>query len=763
MFKWPFYYWSRAMPKNTLFNSLSEEKMELPSGYEMTLDIDKNETHYYRIECPIELPYVIKTTKKKYQLKTQHVSVFQHENRENPNFSQYHYTAKFSQEEECYRMHVYFDASDEFTKITFERKTPGGYTHVDSNNLTAHFIKLTNKYTKPLINKLKAQQNERINDLKTQYKMCDELLSKYFDSDEENVEVVLQQTKDICELLKKIIPLVRSFHYPKLLRFHEASVSMQQKFIIQKAKKNSIVQDQFVSVPNELLRSDKVIASKDFSEEKASSDTSVATMLTNTSMEVILALRTEYETLTQLSEKDQAIKIENLLARTFEVSLFNEQRMNFKDLQQLQKIFKQIRGFGADLLSHLLLTSQLDSAALLPSFYSLLPIEKYFTLALQRRSSEMLDLILSQIDFDINNQAITLKEIKYLSAIHYCLEKHTLTNPMDECLSMLIKHGASLLTTNEKGLPLAYSLFAKDKALFFKMLHMQPEKLETTDFFYKLSTLLRIYLVQENPSEAEANSIKLALKNFELRIERIKSAPRECARLIDKLFHQNAVDKPHHLLGETDPQIIELNKQYERKCKKFNSFQRKWTLLHSASHIKEIIQDGRMTSYESSTTKEEIIAHISLKMQIMDNAIASFEKRKEIQHYPHIKNHKYKQLQAEYVALMDEGKALQMQENLGPKAQQSNLPLIPLDLIQSLTRDTDPIERKSMQININGVPFTVMIFPQKPSFFPTRNQDASIVPPRASPKETIRTCDPVVTAELSPDGSTEPKLISRLH
>lgn len=549
------------MAKNTLFNFLfkNETTVQLPQGHKLVLDTNKESQNYYRIECPTQVNIVVNDKENEYELDNHHVSVYQNEYRHNPKLSQYHYTAEFTNQlGGRYRLHVYFNAFDNLLpNIAFEKETNNGYELVDNKDLKKQFIILALKHTVPLMKKLRQQHNETIRLLEARYNEYDERLAELFDSRKEDTIEALQITKAACDILRELIPLVRSSNYAKVLRFHEmAAHSLREQHAIQVAAdatsqikdlhNTSIDAHEDISSRAEVMPRPAVSAVEvpaadvTFSQAEVAATADIAALpkmkknaskksSTRATHKLELELKklsSQFAKLSESSKEVQTKKIEQLLSKTYAIGLIYEHQIKLKDLQQLQKIRRDLHKLGASLLPNLLLNKQFELAALLTSFHHLLRDEKYLNLALQTRNSELLDFILEYSDIDVNNQPVIVRKTSYPSAVHACFYEHSGSNSMIECLSVLIKHGGSLFVPDNKnkGLPIAYSILSGDTHPLFKALLMNRDKtIDSIDFLKNLTILLHAYLERNDLDIAELSSIELEIKSFEVQLEALQN------------------------------------------------------------------------------------------------------------------------------------------------------------------------------------------------------------------------------------------------
>ncbi|HHF7366029.1 TPA: hypothetical protein ACPSKY_001133 [Legionella bozemanae] len=692
------------MAKNTLFNFLftNEATVQLPQGYKLVLDSTKEAHKYYRIECHKPVHAIVKDKENLYTLDKHHISVYQHEYRDNPKLSQYHYTAEFTNQlGGHYRLHVYFNAFDNLLpNITFEEKTNNGYELVDSKDLKSQFIHLALKHTDPLIKKLRQQHNEAIRVLETRYNECDERLAQHFDSQKEDTIGALQITKEACDILRELIPLVRSSNYPKFLRFHEmAARSLRERHPIQVAADAT---SQIENLNNtsinvhENISSHVEVTSQNaaYSKEEvpAADGAALPKMKTNSSKksntqtahELELELKklsSQFAKLTEAPKEVQAKKIERLLAKTYRISLLYERQINVKDLQQLQKIRRGLHAIGTNLLPNLLFNKQFELASLLTSFHPLLHDEKYLRVALQTRNSKLLDFILEYGDIDVNNLPVTVRKTSYPSAVHACFYEGSSSNSMTECFSVLIKHGGSLFAPDNKNkdLPLAYSILSSDTHPLFKALQMNRDKtINSIDFLKNLIVLLRAYLERNDLSVSELNSIELELKRFEVELEALQNPQLSDSSLRYLTKRANSLEEKYFgsLINKLnrDPNIIAVNKELQiaasKLASKLTKAQRRQGCIAATNNLEnldKLLEGIDMTDMDFDFIKTEVLKNLNNNLQLIEKKSQLIDVQKEItryQIYSRRGGRKYRELLREQDTLLQEIKRLESENSL---------------------------------------------------------------------------------------------------
>ncbi|HHT0593334.1 TPA: hypothetical protein ACTXXA_002246 [Legionella anisa] len=703
------------MAKNTLFNFLFKNAttVQLPQGHKLVLGTNKESQNYYRIECPEQVNVVVKDKENEYELDNHHVSVYQNEYRDNPKLSQYHYTAEFTNRlGGRYRLHVYFNAFDNLLpNIAFEKETNNGYELIDSKDLKKQFIILALKHTAPLIKNLRQQHNETIRVLEARYNEYDERLAELFDSRKEDTIEALKITKAACDVLRELIPLVRSSNYAKVLRFHEIAAHFlrEQRSIQIAAGATSRLEDlhhtsidahEDISSRTEAPRPavsavEAPAADVTFSQAGVVAtvdDAALPKMKKNASKKSntrathkldleLKKLSSECAKLSEYPKEVQTKKIEQLLSKTYAIGLIYEHQIKLKHLQQLQKIRRDLHKLGASLLPNLLLSKQFELAGLLTSFHHLLRDEKYLGLALQTRNSELLDFILEYSDIDVNNQPVTVHKTSYHSAVHACFYEHSSSTSMIECLSVLIKHGASLFVPDNKnkGLPIAYSILSGNTHPLFKALLINRDKtIDSIDFLKNLTILLHAYLERHDLDIAESSSIELEIKSFEVQLEALQNPRRSEPSSRYLMKNVNHLEEKYFgsLLSKLkkEPEIIAINQELHKAISaltsKLTRAQRRQGNIaanNKIGNMDKLLEGLDLSNLDFDFIKAAVLEKLNNHLQIIEKKSQLIDVQKEItryQIYTRKGGRKYREHLKEQDTLLQEIKKLESKSPL---------------------------------------------------------------------------------------------------
>ncbi|KTD16978.1 hypothetical protein [Legionella jordanis] len=678
------------MARNTLYNFL--KIYGLDTAFSQTLkSIHSNNLagdNYFRLELPVTQPVILKDKEQEYLLDNHHISVYEEEYRANPNLSQYHYTAEFiGKNEERYRLHVYFNAFDQLTKqAVFEVKTPDCYKTVNSKHIEHHLIQQALRHTKPVIGQLRQQQMQTIKALEERHRLTEEQLWKLFDS-EAKPEKILETLVTACQTLRELIPLVKHKAYAKALSSHEKTAAYikgsirkehQEKTTGTTAEgcESSIVDiadpgsdfaslDKFeteevmagskselaheadpISLDEVEIKDDLGVNKHEVAGILAHLHTAPTMFKPKTSRRVrfaeqFKALESRFESLLQAKEEFQATEVEALLAKTYELDLFFEKSVNFTELKQLQSLRNKLQQFGTKLLPGLLFQKKFELAKSLTSFHYLLNHEKYLLVALQTRNSELLDFVLTYANVDVNNQPVNIRKKNYPSAVHACFYEDAPEFPMGECLAVLIKHDASLLLSDEKGLPIAYSILSATAHPLCNTLYRHREKtLNSVSFLRQIITQLTIYLAQNELSFSEIKTIEAELEQFELQMKELTSLEQDSSTrlLLKKMnrFEERHLNSFIEKLRK-DEEITAINREIKDSAAELLSLTPKKQLRQAKVYVRNHLDnlDKFLSKFDISTLdfktiKEQVLTNSKNHLQLIQKKTELLQLQQEI-------------------------------------------------------------------------------------------------------------------------------------
>lgn len=581
VFCWEFF----KMGKNVLFNFIdlyiTESHTAIPSCQSLKKDTNKLGCEYYRFELNHNRRVELQDEHYIYTLKNHHVSVYSTESLANPFLSQYHYTAYFKDQNGTdYQLHVYLNDKNEMTtEPVFSIWQNDDFKPIANEQLHEHFINLACTYAKPIVKNLREQLSATVKKLEAEYKIIEANATQLSTSINDNYEQYTACLRELVAITKQITPLLRNNYYQNASRFiQQLLTEVSDGYEHQKNQFSILSQERELPA---LLDDDEPSDEKiTFSVQKNRSQTTHKKLMTQQSAQkqyikqpdasyfdnTVLQITTEFNKLANANDEECAKKLGDLLARINALSLTLE-HVSIHSLTNLQSLHQKIHKKGEALFPNLLLRGKFESAKLLPSFYYLL--DNYLELSLQLRNHKLLDFILSHGEVNINNMEVTVKGQIYSSPVHSCLGCDSLKMPMSDCLSVLIKHGASMFGSDHSGLPIAHTILSNHLPLKKAFYAHRETTIASIQFYKQLISILNIYLANnQTPQipETTFNEVTAAIKRYEDAIVEIKHAvtPSNLSekRLLSML--NNFADK--HITSvlervQEDPDVIDLKKK----------------------------------------------------------------------------------------------------------------------------------------------------------------------------------------------------------
>lgn len=580
------------MAKNVLFNFidryLAESQASLPNCQSVELDSTIEGRTYYRLELEHTHPVVLQDEYNEYTLLNHHVSVYQTENQENPFLSQYHYTAYFKGKDgTSYQLHVYYNDKNEMTikpVLSIRNETNDGFIPLESGQLDEDFINLARAYAKPLIKNIRKQLIETVKELEARYKKLDREASLLSVSIDRNYDDYLAKLMESAEIAKRLAPLVKHDHYQSAYRFTQRLIT-----VVKEQYKPLATSTETQSSP--LVENDK--AGEETVDHSGEVKPSAPRKKGKAKQEQIPPLpqkrgpspfdkkvqriATEFGKLAEEDETVCATKFADLLARINELSLTLEDGKTVASLDSLAKLKnlqQKVQEAGEKLFTRLVLKGEFKLAEQMPSFYYLL--DNYLDMALHTRNHQLLDFILKHGDININNQEVAVKGTVYLSAVHCCLSCDAKESPMADCLSVLIKHGASLFGSDENGLPIAHTILSAQNHPLKKALTANRDKTTGSIAFYEqLISTLKLYLAEHSPSANTETTIVKAIEYYQATIKELRcavpptnSSERKLKAQVEAFTDKHDTDVLERV--RQDKEVIALRKEVQKAANAFH-------------------------------------------------------------------------------------------------------------------------------------------------------------------------------------------------
>lgn len=510
---------------NELFNFidqiiLTSEANEIDNCKAINKTTSINEEIYIRIDLKRDKNSLIIDDDTSYLLQDHHISFY-----EMPKNGQYHYTAYFLDKElKRYQLHVYFDEQDEliecapveFAKYNDETET---YQTLASERLNEQFITLANNKIAPIICKIREKHTKEVERLEQEYQVNERqssLLSK-----ENHHKNYLESLENTLATLERLVALGGQSYYQSAKKLIEGSISYikeQQNSAaasVSKKKKKQIKKEEEPNVLNTKTPASDV---SNPNQKKTTSSSDDKKLEVN-----ISKLMKLLQTLNQITPEKQVLLIKNIFSIVNQWILTNEQ----KELcQKINELYGLTYFKGGSLLCDLIVEDKVKNrfqlAAQLEPFHEGLN-SKLLSMALDAGDCELLDFILTYKKFYINALSFEIDDGFYPSAVHFCYQIDD--ESMISCLSVLIKHGASVFVKDEQGLPIAYRILSEPNHPLQKAFEENKElTLKSASFYQKLIKSLQSCLNLKNLGETEKQKLATAIELYKQELKNINSA-----------------------------------------------------------------------------------------------------------------------------------------------------------------------------------------------------------------------------------------------
>lgn len=515
--------------QNSLFNylnSLVSENIDLPNC-QVVFAQDKEKTDYYRLELA-DSEFKCSVGNAKCTLENHHISIYKTEYTNNPSLSQYHYTAYLKDKKKrTYQLHVYFNSQEELTKmpvISIADKN-GVFTPIDYDNkeLESRFIEQAINQSKPIIEILRSQLQDRINILEHDYNNLDISAVELSKDIEENWQKYFEILEQMECVLSELTQLAPQEHYRKKQALvHNLKIAIKNQFMHRETVITEVVD--FVATEEKSPLESPVVFFKPTKKDTVQT-------ISNNMNQKIEAFKKQYTTLTdEIDIVAQAKQLGELHSKIYELLIdFVDESTTVSNYFALQNLLQQIRAKAENLCMQLLFDeNNIESVTSLPDYQSLLN-SKYFKVALTTRNHKALDFILTHSDCNLINQPVVINNNTYLSPADFCMKTHSTKDSMEKCLEVLIKHGESVLVKGNDNLPLAYHLLSTGNSLQNALKANRDKTIDSVVFYKKLILELKQY--QLNSNSELIPKIKKAIANYE---QTIKNLMPKLANSIEK-------------------------------------------------------------------------------------------------------------------------------------------------------------------------------------------------------------------------------------
>lgn len=318
----------------------------------------------------------------------------------------------------------------------------------------------------------------------------------------------------------------------------------------------------FTQIRNSLDSTETTIPIKDPQIVENEKDTTIVPSQTNNLTFNFFA--TKKNKSAQLSPIDQAVEAKNhliakkLLPIAEQLSAFmvfeekvsdallvedSRQLSTFENTLKLKTLFSEKLAEGKRLLVSLLFEGKYELASKLQK-YAPSVAEKLIAIALNKGNAEMLSFLLTHSQYAINTSII----IDNLTPVIFCF-KHDDAASKARCLSVLIKHKASIMIKVNNGLPLAYYLLnAPSPALKQALIDNTELTIGYPPFYKALIYHLRDFLANNDVDAELKNMLLLDISNYEYQLN---SCSKELGSSFVKKQNEQLLDNHRSYLTST--------------------------------------------------------------------------------------------------------------------------------------------------------------------------------------------------------------------
>tara|TARA_R110000868_G_scaffold53661_2_gene168107 strand:- start:3170 stop:5455 length:2286 start_codon:yes stop_codon:yes gene_type:complete len=526
------------MSKNKLYNVIASGVTQAEVSDTGVLAVKQLKhaqgTLYYLFELEIRAMRSIGP----YVLMSHHASCFEQAtaNASLDQKSQYHYTGYFKHENgKDYRLHVFYDANDDWVcePLLSVLTSENTYEPVECMDEEKAFGVFADISIHSLLKSLRARQSTLVTASQADYDAL-EVRARHLSED------IVNNIDDYLALItlqmKKLDEVIRYSNKP--------STATSIKNFLEKLKKSALVMADVKA--NEALVK-KVAITKKPSQKKAATKpvTKSRAVKTKHSKEKVKqaavsdylsdegALSTVLDRIRHdfsASTRVHPGKLVQLLTSLDAELTQKECELDFgfctatlQDLQSLSALKKEIVSAGVKLLQRSILDGHYHQAKELSQFYHCLP-QGLLSICLFSNNHNMLDFLLTNNVFSVNQKNLIIGRESYNSMMDYCFKNHSEKTSKIDILSVLIKHGSSLMEIDRtSGLPFAAVLLLMKHPLTSAIDLIAKTTFDDPLFFKQLNEVLCVIRSQPHSGDELTHNIDLLLESNQRQISQLNS------------------------------------------------------------------------------------------------------------------------------------------------------------------------------------------------------------------------------------------------
>lgn len=429
-----------------------------------------------------------------YQLMNHHISVYEGPLSKQDQNSQYHYTAYFKDNaNKKYRLHVYYDQKDDVVgPISFCLCVNDSLfqpIHIEEKEQS--LIELATESSRDLMVVLRQQQAHLIEEHQNQYDKLALMLNELSKDLQKNREAYLQLIEKQLSTLESLKNFSNANQYYiaviKYLKQIQASLLSEDTVLTeahQKVISNTMEQSSDSPVFND------TVAERFFLEGVPPQQPLLQTI----SNELEQFTRS-FNALTKRTDDKvvpDTLELISNARQSLGLIAFDYVKVVGKEKESLQALCNKLEKFAENLLKQLLLQEKFDQVLLMGSFFHTIPPQIFF-LALMNDKLNLLEFLLKNKIFNVQYPDIEIKHVKYRSPVDYCFKHCSPKSSKFGVLSVLFKHGASLMEVDESThWPFAAILLMDKAHPYHELLKKNAQKtLENPEFFKQLNHILQ--------------------------------------------------------------------------------------------------------------------------------------------------------------------------------------------------------------------------------------------------------------------------------
>lgn len=622
---------------NEPFNALSNNQ---------SLDKDRfhfkpvqKQQNYIIYELPVDHRITVAESKtQQYVVRSHHISFYKTQDDRNPCLSQYHYTAYLQDNsKKVYQLHVYFDHHDQLTTdplFSIEDEN-GSYV---TQNVKAEFShaldQLAMDKSNNFIAELRRQYQNFLNKLETRYNELEQELRNLSSDLMANRDAYLALLKDAMVILNQLSDYHSNTQYGAILTLF---TRIEKALLIAPETPRVTGNDD-----NVVEKTVEVGVEVNNNASPPTTAPEITKKSIKTLIQQALVSQAAFLALPSSAYYEEQLKFFHSLLEDAQTALIATEDDHYdvtpNDLQIIQTLLSKSTTEAKRLLTHLLLNDRFDLTESLKPFVSAIA-NHFIGFSLCRGNATLLDFLLSNSDFPINTSYVT----ENLSPVLFCFLKHTPKTPKTACLSVLIKHNASLMVKTEDGLSVAYHILNTCQHPLREALAENPKKtLANQRFFKAVISEIENYISQSNPDKIKRDKLLFVLETF--KILSISLVDNHLANKKQLEITSQHLEKTESFLKKAASEAIKADKDTQQKSrdlqKLYKDYQstlskREITQLKRQNNqvienVNDMLELSNIRSMDIADLKAQILEALDVYASILNLKIALIDIQKTL-------------------------------------------------------------------------------------------------------------------------------------